>query len=448
MSNNTAPNSLRIINENIATEKYQLKKQLSAIFEGWNNENNLKNYCFLVTDGDLTINGDLRLDYDGDTWATDSLAWRKLLNIADDENLKNNYGIRGVIISGNLTVNGSIINSNMSDGPFLLVMGNVSAHNLVAGGAYFQINGNANIRGVVYGHYNDGSICIDGDLSAEVLINDDHSFSYGALKNMQFWCDSMRSDSTESLYDSDGLYAIPKKLRALLGDDILAWEDILASLCNGDEVLKSTAAKSSVKDAAYWHKLVLQDGDNLSKVPKAEITAALCEAAINKSGLAIQYVPTKLITLAMCENIVMQQGTLLDYIPQQFITKALCYLAAKNTTNIRDIPEQFLDYDLTYEVIRFNAWQIEFIPVQFMDNKMIINYMSAGGELEMFNKICSHFKIKKEDVAMQAAQTTFEQFICMPNVAVNQAVYDVAKSKYANHPAWSESIKYGKNVNL
>jgi hypothetical protein len=439
--------ALTIVNENIATEKYQLKKQLYPIFEGWNYENNLKNYLFLVADGDCEINGDLRLDYDG-AWTSDALDWRASLPIEGDEYRDDNYGIRGVIVTGNLTVNGSIINSNMNDGPFLLVMGNVTAHNLVAGGAYMQINGHANIRGVTYGHYNDGCIYVDGELSTTVFINQDHAFSYGTLKNTQFCCDDMRTDSTEIFQDDDGNYILSKKLRALLGDDILVWGDILDALCKGDEVLKHTGAASTKKDAAYWLKLVNLDANNISKVPKSELTSEMCDIAINKNGAVIQNIPITMITPAMCENVITQQGTLLDDIPQQFITKELCYLAAKHSTNIRYIPEKILDYDLTYEVVKFNAWQIEFIPVQFMDNKMIINYMQAGGELEMFNKICKHFKIKKEDVAMEAAKTSFEMFICMPKVAVNQAVYDVAKSKYAKHPQWAESTKYGKSINL
>lgn len=80
----------RLINEQEATPKYELKKYLSLIFEGWQYENTLKNYLFLVADGDLEINGDLQLDYEDNTWASDSIAWRNQLNIADDENLKHN----------------------------------------------------------------------------------------------------------------------------------------------------------------------------------------------------------------------------------------------------------------------------------------------------------------------------------------------------------------------
>jgi hypothetical protein len=235
MTNAASPNSFSIIHEKVATEKYALKTQMRDLFDSWIYESHLKNYFFLVADGDIAIDGDLRLDYNDDDWATDAIDWRKELNIADDENLKNNYGIRGVIVTGNLTVNGSIVNSDMNDGAFLLVMGNVTAHNLVAGGAHMVIKGNANARDVAYGHYNDGSIQINGDLSAPIFINEDHDFGFNALKNNQFKYDFNDDDSDE---DDDGNPIIPSKLRALLDDDIKNWADLTKSLRSGEYVLK------------------------------------------------------------------------------------------------------------------------------------------------------------------------------------------------------------------
>jgi hypothetical protein len=207
MTNVKSPNSFNIIHEKVATEKYALKTQMRDLFGSWIYEDHLKNYFFLVADGDIAIDGNLRLDYNDDDWATDAIDWRKELNITDDENLKNNYGIRGVIVTGNLTVNGSIVNSASGGGPFLLVTGNVATHNLVAGGAHMVIKGNANVRDVAYGHYNDGSIQINGDLSAPIFINEDHDFGFNALKNNQFKYDFNNDDLGE---DDDGNPKIPK----------------------------------------------------------------------------------------------------------------------------------------------------------------------------------------------------------------------------------------------
>jgi hypothetical protein len=241
MPNTTSANALRVIKEKNATEKYALKTQMSDLFGSWIYESHLKNYCFLVADGDLTIDGDLRLDYNDNDWVTDAIDWRKKLHIADDENLKNNYGIRGVIVTGNLTVNGSIVNSNMNDGPFLLVMGNVAAHNVVAGGAHMVIKGNADVRDVAYGHYNDGSIQINGDLSAPIFISEDHSFGFNSLKNNQFKYNDYDDELPE---DDNGDPKIPKKLRALLDDDIKDWDDLTSRLRSGEHVLKTVGKLS------------------------------------------------------------------------------------------------------------------------------------------------------------------------------------------------------------
>jgi hypothetical protein len=174
------------------------------------------------------------LDYSNSSWETGQHAWRERLKVAVNDRTEGNFGITGLIVTGNLTVNGSLVNSNMSDGPFLLVMGTVAAHNLVAGGAHIQISGDANIRDVAFFHYNDGSISINGNLSVPVFINDDHDGSYKALINNQF-----KNEYDDELpEDENGHPEIPKDLRALLSDNILAWEDILANLSEGKEVPK------------------------------------------------------------------------------------------------------------------------------------------------------------------------------------------------------------------
>jgi hypothetical protein len=93
-----------------------------------------------------------------------------------------------IVIDGNLTVNGNIVNANMNDGKELVVLGNVSANNLIAGGAEINIQGTANIENTVLGHYNDGVLTIY-KLNANLYIRDDH------------YCDILVTDSVKTLID-------------------------------------------------------------------------------------------------------------------------------------------------------------------------------------------------------------------------------------------------------
>ena len=332
-------NQFRLINEQEATPKYELKKHLSLIFDGWQYENTLKNYLFLVADGDLEINGDLQLDYEDNTWASDSVAWRKSLNIADDENINHNYGIRGVIVTGNLTVNGSIKNTDMDNGAFLLVMGNLTAHNLVSGGTYMQINGNAYIRDYAYGHYNDGSIAIDGDLNTPVFISEDHEFSYKALKNKQF---KFNSHNDSIAYGEDDNPILPKKLRALIKDDILDWIDLTSAMSNGDAILKMATDKNTAAADKDWAAILQKVGSKLRLVPKELLTAELCLIAVTSDGKALCKVPAKLINQTIIETAIKQNSDAIEMVPKKWMTQALARLAVEHGANLSDISAEGL----------------------------------------------------------------------------------------------------------
>jgi hypothetical protein len=431
---------LKFVKESIATEKYQLKKHLSDLFGSWQYESQFKNYFFLVADGDCDIKGNLHLDYKNDDWATDASAWCASLPIEENEYADKNYGVRGIIITGNLTVHGSIINSNMNDGPFLLVMGNVAAHNLVAGGGHMQVNGSAAIRGVSYGHYNDGSIHINGDLSTAVFINEDHDFSYKKLKDNKFLYDSNSTDSPELAQDNDGDYKIPKKLRSLLGEDILTWDDILETLCSGKEVLKNTGAQSTVKDAGYWKQLVKKDALNLKKVPKAELTEELCEMAVSISGYALALVPKKFITAHICDTAVKNNAAAFSDVPAKFKTKAMCVSAVNGGTELNNVPPEFIDYDMAYAAAGMSNYALKYMPPELIDRSLLVKFLQHarkyGYVIQRFLREPKPYTA--EDIALEVVQKSFEVFSTIPAMYVTQKVFDLAESLYNTHAEWKD----------
>ncbi|SDU15749.1 hypothetical protein SAMN05216210_2109 [Halopseudomonas salegens] len=103
-----------------------------------------------VIEGDLSIDGNLLLDWD-EKWGSD-----------------------GLIVTGNLTVSGSIINASGDSGPFLLVGGQSSAHAIVGGGAELVFEGDAEVADIVIGHYNDGILEFGSNLTAPAVVTMDH----------------------------------------------------------------------------------------------------------------------------------------------------------------------------------------------------------------------------------------------------------------------------------
>jgi hypothetical protein len=226
-----------LIHEKKATPKYRLLEKMNTLFSSWQYEQCLENHLFLVHEGDALIDGHLRLDFEAG-WITDNAQWREALNVTGNPELNAGYGVRGLIVIGNLTVNGSIINASSDRGAFLYVSGNVCAGNLVAGGGFMQIDGNACVRGVVYGHYNDGQLSIRGDLACPVLINTDHDVHFRELQSNRVHFD-WNKDSWEE--GDNGSPVMPDALRKELAPAIRQWDDILLLLSEGKNVLHPSA---------------------------------------------------------------------------------------------------------------------------------------------------------------------------------------------------------------
>jgi Leucine-rich repeat (LRR) protein len=110
----------------------------------------------ILLDGDTYINGDLIPD-----WI------KKTLNTLGTEAGNNSIL---VLVNGNLTVTGTI-----SPGYYLLVLGNVTCEVLLSYDDCIYITGDADIKYVFDGNYNDGSIEIGGITRVPYVLNSNHN---------------------------------------------------------------------------------------------------------------------------------------------------------------------------------------------------------------------------------------------------------------------------------
>ncbi|HEX7153550.1 MAG TPA: hypothetical protein VF618_18830 [Thermoanaerobaculia bacterium] len=105
-----------------------------------------------VYDGDHHVKGNLDLDY-GRAWGGDV----------------------GMVVNGNLTVSGNIMNGERNFGAFLVVFGSVQARHLVAGGSSIHVTRDARLAGIILGHYTHGTLVIEGETEAAMIISGDHT---------------------------------------------------------------------------------------------------------------------------------------------------------------------------------------------------------------------------------------------------------------------------------
>lgn len=186
---------------------------------------------FLLVDGSLYLDKDLMLD------------WGKLEVLAENDRHK----IYGLIVLGDLVIDGDMLNTNSDGGPLLLVRGNLVAHNLLAGGADIIVGRDTNIRDVVFSNYNHGGLHVTNNLYTSLLVMRDHCFNAHAVHALHTVDDDadMEPDSEE----------YPENLRRIneyLDTPIEELEDLEALLEKGLPVLKVSARNTRVLKPAWF----------------------------------------------------------------------------------------------------------------------------------------------------------------------------------------------------
>lgn len=95
--------------------------------------------------------------------------------------------VMAICCLGDLIVNGDIVNRTLEGGPLLFVGGNLRVDNLVKAGAPAVVLGDVEADGLVIGEYNDGTMRIGGDLTAQAYLLLDHDgFVRGHTNALQF----------------------------------------------------------------------------------------------------------------------------------------------------------------------------------------------------------------------------------------------------------------------
>lgn len=435
-SKTTSP--FTILHESKATPKFELDKKLSDVYGSWMYKY-IKNYLILVYEGDAYIDGNLNLDWEMG-WVDDDLDWRKSLNIQGESS--GHFGVVGLVVTGNLEVNGLIANVNSNEGPFLYVGGDVKAQSVIGGGAYIRIAGDVTATEAVFGHYNDGSLKIGGKVKAPVVISDDHDFGYKSVKadyyyNSHAWGDNEDSELIED--EETGEMVIPPKLtKMLVNETSETLEDVLNDLCAGELILKKTGGIQPERGEAYWLQKVRSNWDNLRRVPAAFKNETVCRAALEDYGGALQYFPPELLTAENCQKAVAQHGAALAFVPKELITRDLCILAAKNHTQIRFFPPELIDYDLLFETVKHSAYQINSIPPEYIDVAMLAEYVK-GGDASYLKEFCEKLNISMDTVALKVVETNLENTAKIPGFAFSKTVYEAAEKRYGQTAEWVQT---------
>lgn len=219
-------------------DKFRIKERFST-------QQYLDEYFFrsdrhmMLIDGSHELSRDLILD------------WGRLEDLISEKSQK----LFGLVVLGDLAINGSMLNTNRDGGPVLLVEGNVVAHNLLAGGADIIVNQDANIREVILADYNHGFLTISKEAHAAVFIVHDHCYDvrdvharFESVDRSELRCVDDYDDDDPDLEEDVERWS---RLNQLLTHPIADLEELRKDLEAGRCVVKKDAW-SSHRSPPFW----------------------------------------------------------------------------------------------------------------------------------------------------------------------------------------------------
>ena len=403
-------------------------------FEEWDDQD-----FFLIANEDVTFEGNFYLDLYEDK----EKKWlANILNHPLKEIEKRR--IEGILINGNLSTTGTIINAEGDYGPYIFIKGNVDCQSLLLGGSYVEIMGNVKAQEVVMTSYNHGNFKCSGIIEAPVFIVEDHYTTFTGRKNDLFYYNDKTDDfdaKNSCEYDDESEEDIISiELRKYLENPLIeTFEELKRELESGELVLKQN--NPPAKTYEYWQNRVSANYRDLKLVPSQYKTLELCELALNITFHALQYVSQEFITHELCEKLVTKDGFAIQKIPNEFITKELCLKAAKSGTLISLIPIEFYSEELILTTFKNGKHEpnINDIPSEFITDRLLEEYVKIGKGLWL-DKVCKENGKDKLSILKRIVDAGIENLDAIFGNHFSKEIVDYAAAIYNN-----ENHKQGWN---
>ncbi len=228
------------ITEAAAIERFNLRIRLERYDYGVGVREVSPNHRVEVIEGDLHVAGDLLLDELAARLRVEKIRARS----AGDRIATTLSGSVGLVVTGNLHVDGAIINASLDEGPFLLVLGETRARALYAGGAEIRFEKRAHFEDAVIGVYNDGILRFIDGLDAPMLLNFDHDTVVRGAVQPPFFDD----DADDGLDMEDGLSLLDPEIVVGDASEFDASVQLLPRIRRGQRLIHGVAMSGDVDD--------------------------------------------------------------------------------------------------------------------------------------------------------------------------------------------------------
>jgi hypothetical protein len=395
---------------------------------------------FLVAAENVSFEGNFYLDLYEDRE-------KKWLSTVLNLPLKEMEDIRivGILINGNFSASGTIINADGDYGPYVFIRGNVSCQSMLLGGSYVEIQGDVWAHEVVMTSYNHGYFKCSGCVEAPVFIVEDHYTTFADRKNNLFYYNDKTeySDPVNNCeYDEESdEEVISIELRKHLDNPLITtFEELKRELEEGELVLKES--NPPMKSDEYWRKRVLSNYRDLKIVPLSFKTAALFEMALNITYHALAFVDEDFITPELCEKLVSKDGFAIREIPDQFITEELCWKAAQSGTLISCIPTEFYSEELIITTFKNGKHEpdINDVPPEFITDSLLEEYVKIGRGLWL-DKVCKENGKDKLSILKRVIDSGIQYLDDVFGYHFSKEAVDYAFSVYKSQEEWTQYVQ-------
>lgn len=166
------------------------------------------------------IKNEIQVPSNGESDEDIVLVFRGTLNV--QKNLELDYrtgvfanGEAGIVVFGDLTIEGALLNFEDDYGPFLHVKGDLKAHSIATGGMRIQVDGNINAQTII-GVYNHGFTHANGTIHAQIIATEHtveadsglHGIVYNGWGQNCFLFTNSRPEASEP-FEPKGVFTKP-----------------------------------------------------------------------------------------------------------------------------------------------------------------------------------------------------------------------------------------------
>jgi hypothetical protein len=210
------------------------------------------------------------------------------------------------------------------------------------------------------------------------------------------------------------------------------YKDVILDVLKRDpKLLISQASRDIRRNFEILKEYVLLNNRNIGYVqPTTPGYAKLCEIAVSKDGMAVEYVPRELRTPELYKIAVSKNGGALKYVPEELRTPTLCKIAVSNEGwALGAVPEELRTPTLCKIAVSQNGSALKYVPEELPEYtklcKIAVSQNGMALEIvpeELRTPTLCKIAVSQDGWALELVPEELPQYAKLCKIAVSQDV--------------------------